>query len=132
MTTNSRRRQAVESLGDKAYRDGFVSEHINTGLAFQIYTMRQERDWTQAELGRRAGMAQERICTLENPDYGKPNLTTLKRLASAFDVALIVRFAPFSELVDWEVNLSKKDMAVPSFHNDPVLEAVADRKRPAG
>jgi hypothetical protein len=46
-------------------------------------------------------MNQNAISRLERPDYGKATLTTLRRLAAAMDVALIVRFVPFSELVDW-------------------------------
>jgi hypothetical protein len=46
-------------------------------------------------------MTQHAISRLESQGYGKPTLTTLKRLAAAMDVGLIVRFVPFSELVDW-------------------------------
>jgi transcriptional regulator with XRE-family HTH domain len=46
-------------------------------------------------------MNQNAISRLESVSYGKPTITTLKRLAAALDVALIVRFVPFSELVDW-------------------------------
>jgi len=46
-------------------------------------------------------MNQNAISRLESPDYGKPTLTTLKRLAAAMDIGLAVRFVPFSELMDW-------------------------------
>jgi transcriptional regulator with XRE-family HTH domain len=63
--------------------------------------MREREGWTQIELGDEVKMNQNSISRLENPFYGKHTITTLKRLARAFDVALVVRFAPFSELVDW-------------------------------
>lgn len=116
--TSDRRQQIVESLQDKQYRDDFVAEFINTGVAFQIHETREARGWTQDDLGQRAGIAQERISLYENPDYGKLTLTTLKRLASAFDAALVVRFAPFSELVNWVTGLSARDVAVPSFGDE--------------
>lgn len=117
-TSTTKREQIANSLRDKEYRDAFVAEHARTGLAFQIQEMREARGWTQSELGQRAGMAQESISLLENPDAGKPSLSTLLRLASAFDVALVLRFAPFSELADWVAGLSHEDLAVPSFEPD--------------
>jgi len=130
-TTSARRRQIAASLQDKEGRDLFVAEEIDTGLSFQIRAMRLARHWSQLELGRRIGMTQEGISRLENPDYGKFTLSTLKRLASAFDVALMVRFAPFSQIVDRTVELSPEDITVPDFDHDSGLEPdtalVADR-----
>src|SRR5262245_54266440 len=117
--SSDRRTQLVSSLHDVEYRRAFVEEEISTGLAFQIRATRQARGWSQRELGSRAPdgtpIAQEQICKLENPDYGRYSLTTLKRLAAAFDVALIVRFVPFSQLVDFTLRLTPTDLAVPSF-----------------
>lgn len=47
------------------------------------------------------GTNQNAVYRAENPNYGKQTITTLKKIAAAFDVALVVRFAPFSELLDW-------------------------------
>jgi transcriptional regulator with XRE-family HTH domain len=124
--TSDRRQQIAESLRDKQYRDDFVAEFINTGVAFQIHETREARGWTQAELGERAGMAQESISLLENPDYGKFTLRTLERLASALDVALVVRFVPFSQLVDWVVDLDPEDVAVAGFDEEQRAHAMKD------
>lgn len=105
----------MRSLAEKESRDGFVAAHIEEGLAFQIHKTRRARGWTKAELAERAGMTQERISRLEEPNYGRYTISTLQRLAAAFDVALIVRFAPFSQLVDHIVDLSAEDIAVPGF-----------------
>lgn len=110
--------QILESLKDKEYRDLYVAEHIVQGLAFQIRETREARRWTQGQLGQRTGMAQERVALLENPDYGKFTLTTLKRLASAFDVALSVRFVPFSGLLELTADISLEDLAVPGFDEE--------------
>lgn len=122
-TTFARWRQIADSLSEKEYRDSFVIEEINTGVPFQIRAMRQARGWSQKELAARMGMTQEGVSRLENPDYGKLTLTTLKRLASAFDVGLAVRFVPFSHLVDWAVNFSPNDLAVPDYEHDRGLLA---------
>jgi transcriptional regulator with XRE-family HTH domain len=83
--------------------------------------MRNERGWTQRELGDLAGVRQNWISHLESPDYGSFNLSTLKKLAFAFDVALIVRFVPFSQFVDWIANLEMRDLAPPGYDDDRAL-----------
>ena len=120
-----------EKLQEKKYCDSFVEGQIKTGLPFQIRAMRNTRGWTQADLGRRVGMPQAIISRIENPDSGHASLKTFLRVASAFDVALIVRFAPYSELASWvegkpyEVRgLSPEYLAVPGF-NDEVSRSQA-------
>jgi transcriptional regulator with XRE-family HTH domain len=109
----------IASLRDsKEYRDAFVSEHIDTGLPFQIKALRDQRKWSQEELGKRAGMKQETISRLEDPNYARFTLRTLKKLASGFDVALMVIFVPFSRLFDWESNLSPEALQAVSFEED--------------
>jgi len=106
--------------GNKKYRDNFVAAHLSTNTAAQITTMRESRDWTQRELAEKAGMAPARISLIENPSYDKLTLSTLKRLASTFDVALVVRFSPFSELVKWVADLSPEKMNVRNFDADSI------------
>lgn len=117
-TTSARRGQILESLQDKTYRDAFVEAEINTTLPFQIRAMRAIRGWSQTELARHTRQAQKTISDFENPSYGRLTLTSLKKLASAFDVALVVRFVPFSELVGWTLFASKERMEVQSFAED--------------
>lgn len=118
----SAKSQIVKALQDKEYRQLYVDENISTVIAVQLREMRESKGWTQSELGQHAsGIRQERISQLEDPDYGRPTLTTLKRLAAAFDVALIVRFAPFSELVNWSVNLTPAHLNPQDFAHDRLL-----------
>jgi DNA-binding Xre family transcriptional regulator len=102
----------------KVYRDAFVESHLSTNIAAQIYSMRVAREWTQEELADAADMAQARISVMEDPSYRRFTLSTLKRLASALDVALVVRFVPFSELLEWSTNLTPERLAVPSYDAD--------------
>jgi len=119
---NEIRQQIVTKLLDKEYRDTFVSEQINTGLAFQIRAMREARSWTQSELGNKAKMAQSRISLMEDANYSRFSLNTLKRLASAFDVALIVRFEPFSSSVEYFTRLDSSQLNAVSFDQDVFVE----------
>jgi transcriptional regulator with XRE-family HTH domain len=119
------------SVGKKT-RERFVSSHVDKGYAYQIREMREQRDLSQTELGAMVGMNQNAIHRLESPDYGKSTITTLKRLAAAFDVALIVRFVPFSQLINWvsgapyvDYGLSSESLAVPSFNDDVFVKEPA-------
>ncbi len=90
---------------------------------FQVRALRDKKGWTQARLGTELGMTQTNVSRLESPGYGRLNITTLQRIASVFDVALIVRFVPFSELIRWTNELSPEVMAPQSFEEElPQLE----------
>ena len=115
---SARREQLIKALQDKEYRELYAEEHIKTGLAFQIRAMREAHNWTQAELGSESGKSQVVISQLEDPDYGKFQLRTLLTLAAAFDVALVARFAPYSELLDRTLNLAPEHLAPLSFDQE--------------
>lgn len=109
----------------KAERERFVESHVAKGIANQIRATRDKLGWSQEELAEKLGMTQNAISRLESTEYGRPTITTLKRLASAFDVGLVVRFVPFSEMVYWisgtshsVQGLSPASLAVPSFTED--------------
>lgn len=118
--------------GSKKYRHAFVAGHLSTNIAAQIQTMResQPEPWTQKDLAEKTGMARARISLIENPSYDKLTLSTLKRVAMAFDVALIVRFVPFSKLVDWVSDISPEKMNAVSFDRDS-LSSTPPRLAPA-
>ncbi len=120
MSGKSEKRLLLE-LRDKEYRDGFVEGHVRTGLAYQIRALREARNWSQEELGKRLGTSQSVVARLENPDYGKFSLTTLLKLASTFDVALDVRFTGFGELLETTRDLSPAALNAPSFDDDKGL-----------
>jgi len=108
-------RQILNSLDSKEYREALAIEHVNTTLAIQIRMMRENHQWKQSDLAARLSKHQETVSQWENPDYGRHSMTTLKALAVAFDVALLVKFIPFSELVQDMVNLSETRLSPPSF-----------------
>jgi transcriptional regulator with XRE-family HTH domain len=115
-------RKIWKKMARKNYRDGYVSAHISNTVASQITKLRSENGWTQAELAERAGMKQSRISALEDPNWENVEVATLKRLASAYDVGLTVRFVPYSELAQWAVTLSEDKLHVPTYE-----EEAADR-----
>jgi transcriptional regulator with XRE-family HTH domain len=80
---------------------------------------------SQIDLAREAGMTPNNLSRLESPDYGKQTISSLKRIAEALDVALVVRFVPFSQYIDWlsgtpriDEGISPNSLAVPSFEKE--------------
>ena len=67
---------------------------------------------------------QPMISAWENPNYGRYTLATLKEFAKAFDVGLLVRFVPFSKLVDWTVDLTSDVIAPASFSEEQLIVAL--------
>jgi transcriptional regulator with XRE-family HTH domain len=115
----------LEDLKDKETRDIYVEEHIITGLPFQIHGLREKHGLAQSELAKRAGMAQERISKLEDPNYEFiPKIPTLLKLASVFDVPLIVKFGSWSEFFDREIRLSPELLAPRTF--DEEIESIEE------
>lgn len=115
----NRLQKLLTGLRDKARRALFVETQIETLIPFQIRAMREARGWTQKQLATRSGMGQGRISVLESLGYeGAVNVKTLVKLAEAFDVGLIVRFAPFSEIAQWSTKLSKEHHVVPDFDSE--------------
>ena len=84
----------------------------------------------QSDLANKLDVTQPLISSWENPSYGQYTLQTLKDLAKAFDVGLLVRFVPFSKLIGWSVELTDELVAPPNFTDEQnkrkVLMLVSD------
>ena len=114
----SNKQQAfMDTLQDGEYRRAFADE-IATSLAFQIRRLREARELRQEDLAEIMDKKQPTISQWEDPNYGRYSLKTLKELAAAFDVALLVRFAAFSELADWTVDVSPSRLTPPSYEEE--------------
>ena len=108
----------MSELANKEYREALVEENIRTGLAFQIRALREKHRLSQAQLGEKAGMPQNAVSRLEDPDYGRFTIKTLVRLAAAFDIGLSVKFVSFQTLLDSLEDLRPETLAVPSFREE--------------
>lgn len=119
----------VSELDDAEYRRGFVEGHAKDTIAFQLRALRVAREWDQRDVAERIGnrKLQPMISRYENPDYGRYSVSTLLELAAAFDVALLIRFAPFSELAEWD--LSDNHPLPVSFDKDTKLQDLAEKGR---
>lgn len=110
----------IEKLRNKAYRDAYVESHIKVGIPYQIRALREQksRKWSQRELGKRCGKQANVISRLEDPEYGGHTIRTLLQLASAFDVALLVKFISYSRFLKEFEEVSPSALEVPSFCDD--------------
>lgn len=125
MSTSSVRLDLLNGLKtDPQYRHAWNLENVYVGVCFQIRALREQRKLSQAELGKAAKMAQERISILEDPNADtKPTLNTLLRIADAFDVGLDVRFVPHKTVIERSTTTNMKQLEVPGFDDEvPELE----------
>ena len=79
----------------KDYREAYVDSRLGTSVAFQVAAMREDRGWTQTELAQKMDAQQPLVSRIERGD--SVTLSTIKRIAAAFGVAVEVSFVPFSE-----------------------------------
>ena len=97
------KKRGREKLQDKKARDAYVAEQVKTSLSLQMATLRKQRGLSQRELAKRVKTTQPGISRLEDPHYGKCTIASLLKIASALDVALLVKFVPFTRgLQEWE------------------------------
>jgi transcriptional regulator with XRE-family HTH domain len=118
VNTISVREGLAEKFKNKEYRDAFVAEQIFSRLPLKIRSIREEQELTQRQLGELADMAQTWVSKLEDPNYGKLTISTLLKLASAFDVGLHIDFVPFSKVLDGAMRLRSQSFCVPKFEED--------------
>ena len=84
---------------DKEYAHAYVKEFLNASIATQIKVLREQRGWDQQGLASITSMRQPRISLLENINYSMWSISTLQKLAEAFDVTLNVSFETFSNRI---------------------------------
>lgn len=122
---SSRASLVHELLTSQRDRDAYVYEHVRNGIPFQIRALRKQQDWSQLELAKAANTSRTVITRIEDPNYGSLTLKTLYQIASAFGVALLVKFVPFSRLLREYEDVSFEALAAKSI-DDPI-EIVALR-----
>jgi ribosome-binding protein aMBF1 (putative translation factor) len=90
----------VEELTGKSQEmAGLVEqERANLDVAREIYELRVKAKLSQAELARRVGTTQSVISRLEDADYDGHSLAMLRRIASALEKRVEIRFVPSPKL----------------------------------
>jgi DNA-binding XRE family transcriptional regulator len=84
--------------GDPKREEAYEEEVINAEIARKIYQLRTQAGLTQRELAERVGTSKSAICRLEDADYEGHSLSMLKRIATALDKRVEIRFVPTKRL----------------------------------
>ncbi|MBI3603518.1 MAG: helix-turn-helix transcriptional regulator [Nitrospirae bacterium] len=128
---SERSKRISRLLTDQNSRFSYVRAKLGILVPSQIRAVRLKSDLPrQADLAREAGMLQSRISMLETPGAANVTLDTLARLAAVFKVGLLVKFVPYSEMLQWENTFSQDSFDVVRLDRDaaflrPELAAVA-------
>lgn len=120
-------KRLVRRFRDFAFRHSYVETFVDSALATQVQVLREQRGWTQAELAERTGMRQSQISRIENVNNSSLQIRTLKRLAQTFDLALVVRFESFGNVLPHIEGFSRQSLERYSFQDDPEICALEDR-----
>lgn len=90
--------------------------------------LREQRGWNQQQLASEADMKQARISVLEDVNYSSWSITTLKRLAKAFDVPLSVSFGTFGDTLLEIGNFSRDSLERCNFEEDPAFQVNIEKE----
>ena len=119
---SGRKQQLIEELkSNKEYRATYAEQHVNSVLATQISTIRQQRGLTQQSLAALIGKHQPAISRSESVTYARWNITSLRELADAYDCWLNVRFEPWGHLVHDVETMTVESLRVDRIEDDPVF-----------
>jgi transcriptional regulator with XRE-family HTH domain len=113
--------ELIKRLKSWKYREIYIRSKVNVSLPSQIRALRLKQELTQKSLASKTQMKQPRISAMEKPGATKFNIETLVRVAAAFKVGLIVKFAPLSEMLAWENGFSQDNFDVVTFERDAWL-----------
>ncbi len=111
----------VQRFADFAYRHAYIDSFVDSAIATQIKALREQRSLNQTQLAELAGMKQSQISGLEDVNNTSWKVRTLKRLAKAFDLVLVVRFESFGEVLPRIEDFSRSSLERPSFSDDPAF-----------
>lgn len=107
---------------DKETRYGYIDGFLDSFLGMQIRVLREQKGWNQSELAEKAGMKQSRIPLLESMSYSSWSLYTLRKLAKAFDLRLVVKFEDFSSFVpEYFEDFDRENLKRRSFGDDIIF-----------
>ena len=110
-----------EDLKDPEIAEGYAESFLDSYIATQIKVLRDQNKLSQAQLAEMIGTKQGAISRIEDVNYSKWNVTTLKKLARAFRLRLKVSFETYGTLIDEVENFSRQGLERSPRESDPIL-----------
>jgi len=124
------REDFIFNKDEKEYRHAYGEESTDISIATQIKVLREQREWRQQDLAGEAKIQQPMVSRYESVNYSNWTMTTLKKLARAYDVWLDVRFRSYGALVNETERFSRESLQVPSFSEDSFFKIRRTVSRP--
>lgn len=103
---------------DEESRRYFMEACVEQDIAYQIASNRRARGMGQKELAKALKTRQSAISRLEDPTYGRHTIATLVKIAHAFDCALVLRLAPYSQFAEIVEDTSDASLYAAAFHEE--------------
>jgi transcriptional regulator with XRE-family HTH domain len=113
-----------DQFADRDYRHDYTESFFDTLISAQIRALRKRFGWTQEQLGKETGTTQSGISAFESSDYSRWSVNTLRNFARVFDVALVIKFASFSEALKNIEEFDDSYLLLPSFDEDAELRQI--------
>jgi transcriptional regulator with XRE-family HTH domain len=112
-----------EELKDGEYSEGYAESFLDSYIATQIKVLREQAGLSQTGLAEKLGTRQGVISRIENVNYSKWNVSTLKKLARAFRVRLKVSFETYGSLLADVSTFSRESLQREPRECDPILNS---------
>ena len=122
-------KRLIKRFKDREYRHSYAESFVDSYLATQLKALREQRGLTQQQLAELANVKQSQICRWESANNTSWQIRSLKNLARAMDLVLVVKFQSFSEMVPDIESFGRQALQRHSYANDPLFTetvAVAD------
>jgi transcriptional regulator with XRE-family HTH domain len=117
-------------LRDPEFSEGYAESFLNSYVATQIKVIREQRQMKQSDLAREVGTTQTAISRIENVNYSSWNINTLKKLARAFHLRLMVSFETYGTLPDEVGKFTQESLQRAEREKDPgLLERIGPQRQ---
>jgi transcriptional regulator with XRE-family HTH domain len=111
---------------DEDYRYAYAESFLNTKIAAQIKTLREQREKTQAEIAAQMGIKQPGYRRFEDVNHSVWKTDSLWAIARALGVRLNISFETFGTLPDDKKSFNKEAIRRPEFKDDPAFKDQAE------
>jgi transcriptional regulator with XRE-family HTH domain len=111
---------------DENYRYAYAESFLNTKIAAQVKTLREQRKKTQAEVAAQMGIKQPGYRRFEDVNHSVWKTDSLWAIARALGVRLNISFETFGTLPDDKKRFNKEALRRPEFKDDPAFKDQAE------
>lgn len=114
---------------DEDYRYAYAQSFLNTKLASQIKTLREQRGMTQARVAAEMKIKQPGYRRFEDVNHDVWKTDSLWNIARALDVRLDISFKTFGTLLEEKARLNKESLQLPTFEDDPAFKEPSEAEQ---